>query len=143
MVLNGCFAGFPAFGSRSSGSPAIGFFLVCSLSSFRSPLAAAGCRLFFLPPPANEAWGTPPRGAWNHDAKVRHFFRLCKFSGHFFSSNFKLKPILPATGCLMGVLDGRMTVLGRFSVSCCSCCSCCSYFEAYNCNSRPPNLEGT
>ena len=88
--------------------------MLTSLSFFRPPLAAAGCRLFFLPPPANEAWGTPPRGVWNHDAKVRHFFRLCKFSGHFFSSNFKLKPILPETGCLMGVLDGRMTVLGRF-----------------------------
>ena len=55
------------------------------LSSFRSSLVAAGCRPLFSPPLANEAPGTPPMGSWKHDAKVRPFPRLRKFSGHFFS----------------------------------------------------------
>ena len=55
------------------------------LSSFRSSLVAAGCRPLFSPPLANEAPGTPPMRSWNHDAKVRPFPRLRKFSGHFFS----------------------------------------------------------
>ena len=54
------------------------------LSSFRSPLVAAGCRPLFSPPLANEAPGTPSMGSWNHGAKVRPFPRLRKFSGHFF-----------------------------------------------------------
>ena len=55
------------------------------LSSFRSSLVAAGAghysllRLQMKPP------GTSSMGPWNHDAKVRPFPRLRKFSGHFFS----------------------------------------------------------
>ena len=45
MVLNGCFAGFPAFGSLSSGSPAIGFFwcVPCLLFGLHWLRRAAGC----------------------------------------------------------------------------------------------------
>ena len=65
------------------------------LSSFRSSLVAAGCRPLFSPPLANEAPGTSPMGSWKHDAKVRPFPRLRKFSCHFFFMDFKLKPSLP------------------------------------------------
>ena len=114
MVLNGCFAGFPAFGSRASGSPAIGFFLVCSLSSFRPSLAAAGCRLYFLPPPANEAWGTPPRGALESRCKGTTFFSIMQGFRPLFFIKFQIETYSSRNRVSDGVLDGRMTVLGRF-----------------------------
>ena len=137
MVLNGCFAGFPAFGSRSSGSPAIGFVwrVPCLFSGLHWLRRAAGC--FFslrlqMKPGERLQWGLESR------CKGTTFFPIMQVFRPLFFIKFQIETYSSRNRVSDGVLDGRMTVLGRFSVSCCSCCSCCSYFEAYNCNSRPP-----
>ena len=114
MVLNGCFAGFPAFGSRSSGSPAIGFVwrVPCLFFGLHWLRRAAGC--FFSLRLQMKPGERLPVGLGITMQRYDIFSGYASFPATFFSSNFKLKPILPATGCLMGVLDGRMTVLGRF-----------------------------